>query len=138
MGPVLGGLVSSTFDKKRMTPHSEFSPGTIKLLLRYCQGIIFLLIQKPVGYMHDCQLEKILVCMALVTKKGRQKQKSCSYLVVNRENKRYIWHISIYIYMCVMQMFDLYIMYIYIYLLVLKSIILVQKMQGSKTQPGES
>ena len=35
MGPVLGRLVSSTFDKKRMTPHSEFSPGTIKLLLRY-------------------------------------------------------------------------------------------------------
>ena len=31
MGPVLGRLVSSTFDKKRMTPHSEFSPGTVKL-----------------------------------------------------------------------------------------------------------
>ena len=28
MGPVLGRIVSSTFDKKRMTPHSEFSPGT--------------------------------------------------------------------------------------------------------------
>ena len=41
MGPVLGRLVSSTFDKKRMTPHSEFSPGTVKLLLRYCQAIIF-------------------------------------------------------------------------------------------------
>ena len=27
MGPVLGKLVSSTFDKKRMTPHSEFLPG---------------------------------------------------------------------------------------------------------------
>ena len=40
MGPVLGRLVSSTFDKKRMTPHSEFSPGTVKLLLRYCQAII--------------------------------------------------------------------------------------------------
>ena len=33
MGPVLGRLVSSTFDKKRITPHSEFSPGTAKLLL---------------------------------------------------------------------------------------------------------
>ena len=33
MGPVLGRLVSSTFDKKRITPHSEFSPGTVKLLL---------------------------------------------------------------------------------------------------------
>ena len=43
MGPVLGRLVSSTFDKKRMTPHSEFSPGTIKLLLRYCQAIIFVI-----------------------------------------------------------------------------------------------
>ena len=43
MGPVLGGLVSSTFDKKRMTPHSEFSPSTIKLLLRYCQAIIFVI-----------------------------------------------------------------------------------------------
>ena len=32
MGPVLGRLVSSTFDKKRMTLHSEFSPGTVKLL----------------------------------------------------------------------------------------------------------
>ena len=41
MGPVLGRPVSSTFDKKRMTPHSEFSPGTVKLLLRYCQAIIF-------------------------------------------------------------------------------------------------
>ena len=41
MGPVLGRLVSSTFDKKRMTLHLEFSPGTVKLLLRYCQGIIF-------------------------------------------------------------------------------------------------
>ena len=41
MGPVLGRLVSSTFDKKRMTPHSEFSPGTVKLLLRYFQAIIF-------------------------------------------------------------------------------------------------
>ena len=41
MGPVLGRIVSSTFDKKKMTPHSEFSPGTVKLLLRYCQAIIF-------------------------------------------------------------------------------------------------
>ena len=41
MGPVLGRLVSSTFDKKRMTPHSEFSPGTVKLLLRYCQAVVF-------------------------------------------------------------------------------------------------
>ena len=33
MGPaVLGRLVSSTFDKKKMIPHSEFSPGTVKLL----------------------------------------------------------------------------------------------------------
>ena len=44
MGPVLGRLVSSTFDKKRMTPHSEFSPGTVKLLLRYCQAIIYFFI----------------------------------------------------------------------------------------------
>ena len=43
MGPVLGRRVSSTFDKKRITPHSEFSPGTVKLLLRYCQDIIFLI-----------------------------------------------------------------------------------------------
>ena len=43
---------------------------------------------KPVGYVHDCQLEKMLVCIALVRKKGRQKNKSCSYLVVNRESKR--------------------------------------------------
>ena len=42
MGPVLGRLVSSTFDKKRMTPHSEFSPDTVKLLLRYCQAIFFI------------------------------------------------------------------------------------------------
>ena len=41
MGPMLGRLVSSIFDKKRMTPHSEFSSGTVKLLLRYCQAIIF-------------------------------------------------------------------------------------------------
>ena len=41
MGPVLGRLVSSTFDKKRMTPHSEFSPSTVKLLLRYCQAVVF-------------------------------------------------------------------------------------------------
>ena len=41
MGPVLGRLVSSTLDKKRMTPHSEFSSDTVKLLLRYCQAIIF-------------------------------------------------------------------------------------------------
>ena len=27
MGPVLGKLVSSTFDKKKMTPYSVFSPG---------------------------------------------------------------------------------------------------------------
>ena len=32
MGPVLGRLVSSTFDKKRMKPHSEFSADTVKLL----------------------------------------------------------------------------------------------------------
>ena len=43
MGPVLGRRVSSTFDKKRITPHSEFSPGTVKLLLRYCQDITFLI-----------------------------------------------------------------------------------------------
>ena len=43
MGPVLGRLVSPTFDKERMTPHSELSPGTIKLLLRYCQAIIFVI-----------------------------------------------------------------------------------------------
>ena len=41
MGPVLVGLVSSTFDNKRMISHSEFSPGTVKILLRYCQAIIF-------------------------------------------------------------------------------------------------
>ena len=40
MGPVLGRLMSSTFDKKRMTPHSEFSPGTVKILT-HCQAIIF-------------------------------------------------------------------------------------------------
>ena len=33
--------MSSTFDKKRMTPNLEFSPRTVKLLLRYCQVIIF-------------------------------------------------------------------------------------------------
>ena len=43
MGPVLGRLMSSTFDKKKLTPHSEFSPGTVKPLLRYCQAIIFLI-----------------------------------------------------------------------------------------------
>ena len=32
MGPVLGRLMGSTFEKKRMTPHLEFSPGTVKLL----------------------------------------------------------------------------------------------------------
>ena len=41
MGPVLSRLASSTFDKKRMTTNLEFSPGTVKLLLRYCQAIIF-------------------------------------------------------------------------------------------------
>ena len=41
MGLVLGRLVSSTFDKKKSTPHLEFSPGTVRLLLRYCQAIIF-------------------------------------------------------------------------------------------------
>ena len=40
MGPLLGRLVSSSFDKKKMTPNLEFSPGTVKLLLRYCQAII--------------------------------------------------------------------------------------------------
>ena len=44
MGPVLGRRRSATFDKKRMTPNLEFSAGTVKLLLRYCQAIIFLLI----------------------------------------------------------------------------------------------
>ena len=33
MGLVLGRLVSSTFDKKRISPHSDLSPGTAKLLL---------------------------------------------------------------------------------------------------------
>ena len=33
MGQLLGRLVSSTFEKKRITPHSDFSPGTVKLLL---------------------------------------------------------------------------------------------------------
>ena len=42
MGLVLGRRVSSTFDKKKLTPHLEFSPGTVKLLLRYCQTIILL------------------------------------------------------------------------------------------------
>ena len=42
MGTVLGRLMSSTFDKKRMTTHSEFSPGTVKILLRYCQAIFFI------------------------------------------------------------------------------------------------
>ena len=42
MGPVLGRLMGSTFDKKRMTTHSEFSPGTVKLLLRYSKAITFL------------------------------------------------------------------------------------------------
>ena len=41
MGQVLGRLASSTFDKKRIIPYLEFSPGTVKLLLRYCQAIIF-------------------------------------------------------------------------------------------------
>ena len=41
MGPVLGRLVSSTFGKKRMTSHSEFSPGTVKLLLRYREAVAF-------------------------------------------------------------------------------------------------
>ena len=41
MGLVLGRLVSSTFDQKKTAPHPEFSPGTVKLLWRYCQGIIF-------------------------------------------------------------------------------------------------
>ena len=31
--PILGRLLSSSFEKKRITPHSEFSPGTVKLLL---------------------------------------------------------------------------------------------------------
>ena len=41
MGPVLGRLASSTFDKETMILHSEFSPSTVKLLLRYYQVIIF-------------------------------------------------------------------------------------------------
>ena len=109
MGPVLGRFVSSICDKKRMTPNLEFSPGTVKLLLRHCQAIIFLLIQaqtqvqghevgtryflgkvlekftisyewdfvkqfKPVGYMHDCQPEKIIPCLyGPGSKKGKTK-----------------------------------------------------------------
>ena len=42
MGPVLDGLMSPTLDKKRISPHSEFSLGTDKLLFRYGQAIIFL------------------------------------------------------------------------------------------------
>ena len=33
MGPLLRRFVSSTFEKKRITPHSDFSRGTVKLLL---------------------------------------------------------------------------------------------------------
>ena len=43
---------------------------------------------------------------------------------------------AFFIYVGAMQMFDLYI--IYIYLMMLKSILLVQRIQGQKTQPGES
>ena len=50
MGPVPGRLVSLTFDKKRMTS---------RVLTRHCQEWDFVKQLKPVGYMHDCQLEKI-------------------------------------------------------------------------------
>ena len=49
MGPVRGRLMGSTFDKKRMTPHLEFSPGTVKLLLRYCQAIFFINLGLDIG-----------------------------------------------------------------------------------------
>ena len=48
MGPVLGRLVSSTFDKKRMIPHSEFSPGTVKLLLSAVK-LLFFYQSRPIG-----------------------------------------------------------------------------------------
>ena len=54
MGPVLGRLVSLTFDKKRMTS---------RVLTRHCQEWDFVKQLKPVGYMHDYQLEKILACL---------------------------------------------------------------------------
>ena len=43
LGPVLGKLVSSSFDKKRMTPHSVFSPGlrySIIYIDENCQAVI--------------------------------------------------------------------------------------------------
>ena len=48
MRPVLGRLVSSTVDKKRMTPHSEFSPGTVKLLLSAAK-LLFFYQSRPIG-----------------------------------------------------------------------------------------
>ena len=65
--------------------------------------------------MHDCQLEKIL---AFLHGPGQKKGKTK----------------NIYIYIGAMQMFDLYIIYIFIG----AKVILVQRMQGRKTQPGES
>ena len=41
MRPVLARPVSSTFDKKRITPNLEFSPGTVKLLLRTVKLLFF-------------------------------------------------------------------------------------------------
>ena len=41
MGPVLGRLMSSPFDKKRMTPHLEFSPGTVTGIIKVLPSYYF-------------------------------------------------------------------------------------------------
>ena len=60
MGPVLGRLVSSTFDKRRMTPHSEFSPRTVKLLLSTVK-LLFFYQSRPIGRDMNEELDISLV-----------------------------------------------------------------------------
>ena len=44
MGPVLGKLVSSTFDKKRVNPHSVLSPDTVLFILMKTVKLFFFFI----------------------------------------------------------------------------------------------
>ena len=68
MGPVLGRLKTSTFYKKRMTTHSEFSQGTVKLLLRLLSIFFFFFffinlgldLGKDMKKELDMSLEKVL------------------------------------------------------------------------------
>ena len=114
------------------------------------------------GGLCNCQLNKVIVCLYMaLDKKGRQKKKSCSCLVVigrtkdiNETNlaqhftsnffiqsvyQQTIWlklFVASRIHRCYVDVWSVAILCIY--LLVLKSIIQVQRMQGRKTQTVKS